>query len=259
MTTTTLASARRVSYTAAAGVFVGRSLRQSSRDVETLLMSIGLPAILMAMFTYVFGGALDPSGRYVDYVVPGIILVCAGFGASQTAVAVSRDLADGMVDRLRTMAVPRGLIILGHVVASAARNLVATAVVVGVGLAMGFRPTAGIVEWALTVALLVIYIVAITYIYAAIGVVAGSPEAASGYGFILLFLPYVSSAFVSVATMPGWMQAFARKQPITPLIDTLRGWLIGGDGNAIVAFAWVVGLAVAGAAAASFLFARRTT
>lgn len=257
MTTIALAAPTRVSFAAATRIFVGRSMRTSMRDVETLLMSIGLPAILMAVFTYVFGGALDPSGAYVDYVVPGIILVCAGFGAAQTAVAVSRDLADGMVDRLRTMAVPRGLVIFGHVVASTARNLVATAVVVGVGLAMGFRPTAGPGEWALTVALLIGYIVAITYAYAAIGVVAGSPEAAQGYGFTLLFLPYVSSAFVAVNTMPGWLQAFARHQPITPLIDSLRAWLIGGEGNPLVAAAWVLGLAAAGAIASSILFARR--
>jgi ABC-2 type transport system permease protein len=257
LTTATLAAPSRVSFPTAAAVFVGRSMRHSARDVETLLMSIGLPAILMAVFTYVFGGALDPSGRYVDYIVPGIILVCAGFGAAQTAVAVSRDLAEGMVDRLRTMAVPRGLAIFGHVVASTARNLVATAVVVGVGLAMGFRPTAGVVEWALAIGLLTLYIVAITYAYAAIGVVAGSPEAAQGYGFILLFLPYVSSAFVAVDTMPGWLQSFARHQPITPLIDSLRGWLVGGPGDAVVAFAWVTGLVVLGATASSLLFARR--
>lgn len=257
MTTETLQAPRRVSFPAAAAVFVGRSMRHSARDVETLVTSIALPAILMAMFTYVFGGALDPTGKYVNFVAPGIMVLCAGFGAAQTAVSVARDLSEGMVDRLRTMAVPRGLVIFGHVVASTARNLVATAVVVGVGLAMGFRPTAGVAEWALAIGLLTLYIVAITYAYAAIGVVAGSPEAAQGYGFILLFLPYVSSAFVAVDTMPGWLQSFARHQPITPLIDALRGWLVGGPGDAVVAFAWVVGLVVAGALAASLLFARR--
>ncbi len=132
---------------AAEAVFVGRSLRHSVRDGESLLMAIMLPVMLMLMFTWVFGGAIDPSGAYVDYVVPGIILTCAGFGASSTAVYVANDMRTGIIDRIRTMPLRAGAVLTGHVVASVLRNLVATAIVIGVGVLVGFRPTADLGEW----------------------------------------------------------------------------------------------------------------
>ncbi|WP_258567083.1 MULTISPECIES: ABC transporter permease [unclassified Microbacterium] len=123
-------------------VFVGRSLRHSLRDGESLLMAILLPVVLMLMFTWVFGGAIDPSGAYVDYVVPGIILICAGFGASSTAVYVANDMRTGIIDRFRTMPLRASAVLTGHVVASVLRNLIATAIVIGVGVLVGFRPAA---------------------------------------------------------------------------------------------------------------------
>src|SRR5690606_20792478 len=156
----------------AESVFVGRSLRHSLRDGESLLMAIMLPVILMLTFTWVFGGAIDPSGAYVDYVVPGIILTCAGFGASSTAVYVANDMRTGIIDRFRTMPLRAGAVLTGHVVASLLRNLVATAIVIGVGALVGFRPTATLWEWALMAALIALYILAITYLFAAIGLAA---------------------------------------------------------------------------------------
>ncbi|BDV31691.1 ABC transporter permease [Microbacterium terricola] len=208
-------------------VFIGRSLRHSLRDGESLLMAIMLPVILMLLFTFVFGGALDPSGGYVDYVVPGIILLCAGFGASSTAVYVANDMKTGIIDRFRTMPLRAGAVLTGHVVASLLRNLLATGVVIGVALLVGFRPTADAAGWIAAIGLVALYILAITYLFAAIGLAAGSPEAASGYGFILLFLPYLSSAFVPVETLPSWLQWIAEHQPVTPIIETLRGLLMG--------------------------------
>ncbi len=217
----------RLSGMTAEGVFLGRSLRHSLRDGESLLMAIMLPVMLMLLFTWVFGGALDTGGGYVDYVVPGIILICAGFGASSTAVYVANDMRTGIIDRFRTMPLRASAVLTGHVVASLLRNLLATAVVVGVGVLVGFRPTANLAEWIVAAALIALYILAITYLFAAIGLAAGSPEAANGYGFILLFLPYLSSAFVPVETMPSWLQPFAGYQPITPIVDTIRGLLTG--------------------------------
>jgi ABC-2 type transport system permease protein len=211
----------------AESVFVRRSLTQSLRDGESLSMSIMLPVVIMLLFTYVFGGALESDGRYVDYVVPGIILLCAGFGAATTATYVARDMTTGIIDRFRTMPLRASAVLTGHVVASLVRNLVATAVVIGVALAVGFRPTADVVSWVLALLLIALYILAITYLFAAIGLAAGSPEAASGYGFILMFLPYLSSAFVPVDTMPTWLQWVAENQPITPIIETIRGLLMG--------------------------------
>jgi ABC-2 type transport system permease protein len=240
-------------------IFVGRSMRHSLRDGESLLMAIMLPVMLMLMFTWVFGGAIDPSGAYVDYVVPGIILTCAGFGASSTAVYVANDMRTGIIDRFRTMPLRAGAVLTGHVVASLIRNLIATSIVIGVGVLVGFRPTADIGEWIATGALIALYILAITYLFAAIGLAAGSPEGANGYGFILLFLPYLSSAFVPVASMPEWLQPIAEYQPITPIVETIRALLMGTsvDSEPLWAIIWCVVILAVATAWGAWLFRRK--
>lgn len=215
------------SFTATNLIFIGRSLRHSLRNVEALIMAIMLPILLMLLFTYVFGGAIDPTGDYVNYVVPGIILLCAGFGSSSTAVDVATDMTNGIIDRFRTMPIRSVSVVAGHVAASLARNLLATCIVIGVALLVGFRPNAGVWEWIAALGVIVLFILTYTWLFAAIGLVTGSPSAASGYGFALLFLPYLSSAFVPTNTMPSWLQGFANHQPITPVIETIRGLLAG--------------------------------
>ncbi|MFS0911885.1 ABC transporter permease [Microbacterium sp. 179-I 3D2 NHS] len=243
----------------AEGIFVGRSLRQSLRDGESLLMAIMLPVMLMLMFTWVFGGAIDPSGAYVDYVVPGIILTCAGFGASSTAVYVAGDMRTGIIDRFRTMPLRAGAVLTGHVVASVLRNLVATAIVIGVGVLVGFRPRATVWEWIALTGLIALYILAITYLFAAIGLAARSPEGANGYGFVLLFLPYLSSAFVPVASMPGWLQPVAAHQPITPIVETIRGLLSDAplQGDPWWALGWCLAILLIAAVWGAWLFRRK--
>ncbi|PRB62030.1 ABC transporter permease [Microbacterium maritypicum] len=244
---------------AAEAVFVGRSLRHSVRDGESLLMAIMLPVMLMLMFTWVFGGAIDPSGAYVDYVVPGIILTCAGFGASSTAVYVANDMRTGIIDRIRTMPLRAGAVLTGHVVASVLRNLVATAIVIGVGVLVGFRPTADLGEWIALAGLITLYILAITYLFAAIGLAAGSPEGANGYGFVLLFLPYLSSAFVPVASMPEWLQPIAGNQPITPIVETIRALLMDTplQGEAWWAIGWCLVILLIAVTWGAWLFRRK--
>ncbi|MBO9605236.1 MAG: ABC transporter permease [Paenibacillaceae bacterium] len=214
-------------FAATNAVFIGRSIRHSLRNVESLLMAIMLPIMLMLLFTYVFGGAIAPGGDYVNYVVPGIILLCAGFGSSSTAVDVATDMSNGIIDRFRTMPIRSLSVVTGHVAASLARNLLATGIVIGVAWLVGFRPTASAIEWLGALGVIVLFILTFTWLFAAIGLVTGSPSAASGYGFVLLFLPYLSSAFVPIATMPSWLQGFAGHQPITPVIETIRGLLTG--------------------------------
>jgi ABC-2 type transport system permease protein len=249
----------RVSGLTAESVFVGRSLLHSLRDGESLVMAIMLPVLLMVLFTYVFGGAIDPSGGYVDYVVPGIILLCAGFGAASTAVYVANDMKAGIIDRFRTMPLRASAVLTGHVVASLLRNLLATGVVIGVALLVGFRPTAGVWGWVGAVALIALYILAITYLFAAIGLAAGSPEAANGYGFIILFVPYLSSAFVPVTTMPEWLQWVAENQPVTPIIEALRSLLLGTpmDDNAWLAVGWCLAILIVSFAWGAWLFRRK--
>lgn len=209
--------------------FITRSVRHTLRNVDALVMAIVLPVMLMLLFTFVFGGAIESDGSYVNYVVPGIILLCAGFGASSTAVDVAEDMTNGIINRFRTMPIRSSAVITGHAVASLARNLVATGVVIGVALLVGFRPTAGFLPWLAAIGLVALYILAITWLFAVLGLLAKSAGAASGYGFVLLFLPYLSSAFVPVDTMPHWLQWVAANQPITPVIETIRGLLTGTD------------------------------
>ncbi|WP_308637193.1 ABC transporter permease [Paenibacillus silvisoli] len=254
-----LTAAAPASFGTANIVFIGRSLRHSLRNVESLIMAIMLPILLMLLFTYVFGGALDPSGDYVNYVVPGIILLCAGFGSSSTAVDVATDMSNGIIDRFRTMPIYALGVVVGHVVASLVRNLLATCIVIGVALAVGFRPSGGFLEWIGALAVIVLFILTYTWLFAAIGLVTGSPSAASGYGFALLFLPYLSSAFVPTSTMPSWLQGFADHQPITPVIETIRGLLAGapiGD-NGWWAVAWCAAILILSLIWCSIAFRRK--
>ncbi|MGP3534466.1 ABC transporter permease [Microbacterium sp. RD1] len=257
---TSVAIRPRLSGLTAERVFVRRSLLHSLRDGESVLMAILLPVMLMLLFTFVFGGALEPGGGYVDYVVPGIILTCAGFGASSTALYVAGDMKTGIIDRFRTMPLRAGAVLTGHVVASLVRNLLATGVVIGVAVAVGFRPTGGLGDWIAAIAVISLWILAVTYLFAAIGLAARSPEGANGYGFVLLFLPYLSSAFVPVSTMPVWLQWLAEHQPITPIIETIRGLLFGSDVSATAgwAVAWCVGILAGALVWGAWLFRRRS-
>ena len=216
--------------------------------------------MMTLLFVYVFGGAIDTGTQYVTYVVPGIILLCASFGSATTAVSVCNDMVSGIVDRFRSMPILSSAVLTGHGVASLLRNLAATVVVVGIGLLMGFRPTAGPLEWLGVIGLLSIFVLAISWVSAALGVLAKTPEAASGFTFAFLFLPYVSSAFVPTESMPGWLHAFAEHQPVTPIIEAVRGLLTGTPvGNSWwLALLWFGGITVVAYVVSSTLFRRRT-
>jgi ABC-2 type transport system permease protein len=237
---------------------IGRSVRHSLRSIDALLTSVLLPVMLLLMFVYVFGGALEPGGEYVDYVVPGIILLCAGFGAATTAVSVNQDMTTGVIDRFRSLDIASSAVLTGHVVASLVRNVVSTVIVLGVALAIGFSPSAGIGDWLAVLALLLLFMAAISWAAAAFGLLAHSAEGAGAFSFFVLFLPYVSSAFVPPDSMPGLLETVAEHQPITPIVDTMRGLMLGTPvgGDATLAFAWCLGLAIAGWAAAATLFSR---
>jgi ABC-2 type transport system permease protein len=145
-------------------VMVGRSLRHTTRMIDSLLMSVILPVTLMLMFVYVFGGAIQTGGAYINYVVPGIIILCAGFGSAQTGVSVCEDMVNRIVDRFRTMPIAASSVLVGHVVASVARNLVSTLLVLGVAVAIGFRPDATPVEWLAALGLVLLVVLAISWV-----------------------------------------------------------------------------------------------
>jgi ABC-2 type transport system permease protein len=237
-----------------------RCTRLSARNVDALVTSLMLPIMLMLMFVYLFGGAIETGGAYVTYVVPGVILLCAGFGSATTAVTVSQDMTGGIVDRFRSMDVGGPALLAGHVAASVLRNVASTALVFGVAFLIGFRPHAGALDWLAAVGVLLAFVLAVSWLAAAIGLVAKSPEAANGFTFLIMFLPYASSAFVPVDTMPAGIQGFAQHQPITPVIETLRGLLLGTPvgSNPWTALAWCAGILAVSIAAAGVLFRRRT-
>jgi ABC-2 type transport system permease protein len=242
-------------------VMVTRSVRRSLRDPEAFFTALMLPVILMLLFVYVFGGAMRTGTSYVDYVVPGLIVLCAGFGAGTTATAVALDMTNGIVDRFRSMPVAPSSVLTGHVVASLMRNLLATFLVICVGLAVGWRPTGSPLDWVGAVAVVVLFILALSWLAAAVGLLAGSPETANSMTIVLMFLPYVSTAFVPVDTMPSWLRGFAEHQPMTPVIETLRGLWMGTplDNQPLVAVAWCVGILAVATLSASVLFARRVS
>jgi ABC-2 type transport system permease protein len=241
-----------------ARVMTGRELRRGLRSVDSLLTSMLLPVMILTMFVFVFGGAINTGTGYINYVVPGILLLCAGFGAASIAVSVSQDMEKGIIDRFKTMPIFGSSVLYGHVTASILRNLVASVIVVGFAVAYGFRPGGSLAGWLGALGLLVLFILAFTWVACAIGLLVG-PEAASGVTFVMLFLPYVSSGFVPTDTMPGVLHAFAEHQPITPIVETLRGLMMGAStgGNGPLAVAWCVGILVAGYAASTLLYRRR--
>ncbi|TLS48399.1 ABC transporter permease [Paenibacillus antri] len=237
-----------------------RLTRHTLRNPETLLVGILLPVILMLMFVFVFGGAIATGTEYVNYVVPGIIVTCVGYGTSMTATSVNLDMTGGMYERLRAMPVRPVSLLLGHVANSLVRNGIGAVLVFLVALAVGFRPSAGWAEWLGVALFLGLFFLAVCWLAILFGLLAGSAETAGAFAFVIMFLPYVSSAFVPTETMPSWLRAFAEYQPVTPLIETLRGLLVGGGAagsDATAAAAWFGILLLASFAAAAYVFARK--
>ncbi|GAA0722793.1 ABC transporter permease [Dactylosporangium roseum] len=238
----------------------GRSLRLGRRNVDGLILALVLPVMLMVVFVYLFGGAIQTGTEYVTYVVPGIMLLCVSFGSSMTAVSVANDLAGGIVDRLRSLDVGGAAILAGHVTASVARNALSSVLVFGVAYLLGFRPQADGWQWLAAAGILLLVIAAVSWFAAALGMLARSPEAASGYTFFITFLPYASSAFVPIDTMPSWLRGFAGSQPVTPITESLRGLLLDqpvGDAPWRAA-AWCAGILLVSIVAAAVLFRART-
>jgi len=189
--------------------------------------------------------------------VPGTLVLCLGFGAASTATAVAQDVAAGAVNRFRTLPVLGSAVLHGHVVASVLRNLAACLPVIGVALALGFRPAADTVEWIGIVLFAVVVVVAFTWLSVLVGLLL-SVDAASSISFVFLFLPYLSSGFVPVDTMPAWLHGFAEHQPFTPIIETLRDLMSGTapGGTLWAALAWLAGILLVGAAGSALVFGR---
>lgn len=256
-----------LSYTMSdSATMLRRNLRHMLRYPSLTLFMIGIPVILLLLFVYVFGGTLGDGlggplgGRaaYVNYVTPGIILITVATAAQGTAIAVSMDMTEGIIARFRTMAISRASILTGHVLGWMIETMLSIAVVIGVALLVGFRPTAGPGEWIAAIGVLAMITFAIIWLSVALGLVAKSVATASNLPMPLTLLPFLGSGFVPTGSMPAGMRQFAEYQPFTPIIETLRGLLLGAPiGNsAVLAIAWCVGITLVGYVWARALFTR---
>lgn len=244
-----------------------RNLRHAQRYPSMTISTVIMPVMMLLLFNYAFGGAIGAGitgaggdGAYIDYVAPGIILMAATAGAVATAVSVCVDMTEGIVNRFRTMSISRAAFLTGHVVGSVIQTLAAVALVIGVALAIGFRPNASPVEWLAAVGILTLLILALTWLAAGMGLVAKTPESASNAPLPLTFLPFLGSAIVPTDSMPTGLRWFAEFQPFTPVIETLRGLLMGTaiGTSGYLALAWCLGLSLVGYLWARSAFGRTT-
>jgi ABC-2 type transport system permease protein len=239
-----------------------RNLRRMRRYPSLTFFIAGIPVVLLLLFVYVFGGTLGAGlgqvagGRaeYIAYVVPGILLITVAGAAQGTAISVAMDMSEGIITRFRTMDIARASVLTGHVVGSVIQTMLAIAIVMVVALLIGFRPTTGPIEWAAATGLLVLTALAISWLSVALGMVSKSVETASNLPMFLVLLPFLSSGFVPTDSMPDGLSWFAEHQPFTPLIETVRGLVLGTPiGNSgVLAVGWCVGISVVG-----YLWARR--
>lgn len=237
-----------------------RSLVRSWREPDAFFVALFMPVLLILLFVYVFGGAMNTEVTYVNYVVPGLIVLCAGYGAGSTAIALATDLDDGVIDRFKSMPIAADSVIVGHIVASVVRNLIATSLVLGVGLLVGWRPSGGLGAWIAALALITLFIVAVSWLCAALGLLARTPQAAATVAIVPLFLPYLSTAFVPPETLPAALRPIAEHQPYTPIIETLRGLWMGTplDSHPWWAVGWCLVILLGSVVLGRALFARRT-
>ena len=237
-------------------VLLGRSLRHIMRSPDTIITTVIMPIAFMLLFVYVFGGAIKTgSGSYVNYLLPGILLITIASGISYTAYRLFLDLQGGIFERFQSMPIARSAVLWAHVLTSLVANLISLVVVVLVAVAMGFRTGAGVVGWLAVAGILVLFTLALTWIAVIPGLTAKSVDGASAFSYPLIFLPFISSAFVPTATMPGPVRAFADNQPVTSIVNTIRDVFTQQPvGTGIwTALAWCVGILVV-----AYLFANRT-
>jgi ABC-2 type transport system permease protein len=241
-------------------VLTGRTMRHVTRSPDTIITTAIMPIAIMVLFVYVFGGAIDTgSVSYVNYMLPGILLITIASGISYTAFRLFNDMQGGIFERFQSMPIARPGVLWAHVLTSLAANVISLVLVVGVALAMGFRSGAGALAWLAVAGLLLLFTLALTWIAVIPGLTAKSVDGASAFSYPLIFLPFISSAFVPTDKMPGPVRAFADNQPVTSIVDTIRHLFAGqpvGDGI-WTAVAWCVGILVVAYVLAGIAYRRR--
>ena len=242
-------------------VLTGRSLRHITRSLDTIITTVITPIAIMLLFVYVLGGAIDTGTEsYVNYMLPGILLITIASGIAYTASRLFSDVHGGIFERFQSMPIARSGVLWAHVLTSMAANLISIVVVVLVALLMGFRSGAGVAAWLEVGGILILFIFALTWIAVIPGLTAKSAEGAGAFAYPIIFLPFISSAFVPTATMPGPVRAFAEHQPVTSIVNAIRALFtqqpVGGD--IWVALAWCVGILVVACGVASRTYRRRS-
>ncbi|KAF0848727.1 ABC transporter permease [Nocardia caishijiensis] len=236
-------------------VMLRRNFTHITRSPVALFNAALMPVMAMLIFVYVFGDAFDVGANYIDYAVPGMLMLAISYGLSGTAVSVSSDMTKGVINRFKVMDVSRGAVLTGHVAASIVTNVIALTAVLGVGFALGFRSPASAVQWLGALGVLLATAFAAAWLTVALGMAAESPEGAGMSVVPMLMLPFVSSAIVPAEKMGPGVRQFAEYQPFTPIIESVRGFLAGtpSGGHTLAALAWCAGFAVIG-----YLWSRST-
>ena len=241
-------------------VLTGRTMRHVTRSPDTIITTAIMPIAIMVLFVYVFGGAIDTgSVSYVNYMLPGILLITIASGISYTAFRLFNDMQGGIFERFQSMPIARPGVLWAHVLTSLAANVVSLVLVVGVALLMGFRSGAGALAWLAVAGILLLFTLALTWIAVIPELTAKSVDGASAFSYPLIFLPFISSAFVPTGKMPGPVRAFANNQPVTSIVDTIRHLFAGQPvGSGIwTALAWCVGILVVAYVLAGVAYRRR--
>ena len=241
-------------------VLLGRSLRHISRSPDTIITTAIMPIAFMLLFVYVFGGAIQTgSDKYVNYLLPGILLITVASGISYTAYRLFLDMKGGIFERFQSMPIARSSVLWAHVLTSLVANLISLVVVVLVALVMGFRSGAGALDWFAVAGIMMLFTLALTWLAVIPGLTAKSVDGASAFSYPLIFLPFISSAFVPTQSMPGPVRAFAENQPVTSIVNTIRDLFaqqqVGGD--IWIALAWCAGLLIVAYAVAMAIYHRK--
>ena len=238
------------------GVMLGRSMRHIFRSMDTIITVTIMPIAMMLLFVYVFGGAIQSgTDNYVNYLLPGILLIAIASGISYTAYRLFMDMQSGIFDRFHSMPIARSAALWGHVLTSLVSNAISVVVIILVALIMGFRSSAGVLSWLAVAGMLALFTLALTWIAAIAGLSAKSVDGAVAFSYPIIFLPFISSAFVPTQSMPSVVRAFAENQPVTSIVEAIRALLSGQPvGNDIwIALSWCLGILVV-----AYLFAMRT-
>jgi ABC-2 type transport system permease protein len=241
-------------------VLLGRSLRHISRSPDTIITTAIMPIAFMLLFVYVFGGAIQTgSDKYVNYLLPGILLITVASGISYTAYRLFLDMKGGIFERFQSMPIARSSVLWAHVLTSLVANLISLVVVVLVALVMGFRSGAGMLDWFAVAGIMMLFTLALTWLAVIPGLTAKSVDGASAFSYPLIFLPFISSAFVPTESMPAPVRAFAENQPVTSIVNTIRDLFgqqqVGGD--IWIALAWCASLLIIAYGAAMAIYHRK--